>query len=415
MKRLFLLLISCVACLAHLSGQTFDVVQGDVTWRYDANSLTAPMAFHAGTLAVGSAEHSLSGTTMRVDPSGKYEPLTVSVVYSGNAAKVVADGALASSLTCTVDGPRVSIVAASSLLEEVTYRLSGEGENFTLAGEYKATVELAGVSLKAAGEVPALYIANGKRIDIRCVDGTVNNFEDASSNLLKSAFYVKGHAEWKGGGTVNIRGNARHAYSSNDYTDIKASFTGTLNILGAKSDGMHIDQYFIMNGGTVNVQNVEGDGIDVGYKLEDDDVTPTNDSLNGQAHIKNGVLNVTVATVDTKALKSVYDMVITGGSLDIRANADGTRGLNSGNNLTIGTKGATDNAVPYILLTAKGGTFTDELGDTHKCRGIKVKNNFYFYSGTVKRSLDSSVSADKMVDVDGMPYVSGGKFDGITL
>ena len=180
MKRLYLLLISCAVCLVHVCAQTFDVVQGDVIWRYDANSLTAPMAFHAGTLAVGSAEHSLSGTTMRVDPSGKYEPLTVSVVYSGNAAKVVADGALASSLTCTVDGPRVSIVAASSLLEEVTYRLSGEGENFTLAGEYKATVELAGVSLKATGEVPALYIANGKRIDIRCVDGTVNNFEDAS-------------------------------------------------------------------------------------------------------------------------------------------------------------------------------------------------------------------------------------------
>ena len=95
MKRLFLLLISCAVSFVHVCAQTFDVVQGDVTWRYDANSLTAPMAFHAGTLAVGSAEHSLSGTTMRVDPSGVYEPLTVSVVYSGDAAKVTADGALA--------------------------------------------------------------------------------------------------------------------------------------------------------------------------------------------------------------------------------------------------------------------------------------------------------------------------------
>ena len=415
MKRIVYLIIFCAACFGNLCAQTFDVVQGALTWRYDANSLTAPMAFQGATLAVMGAEHSLTGTTMRVEPSAQYEPLTVSVAYSGNGATVVADGALAPYLTCTIDGPRVSITAASSLLQEVTYRLSGEGESFTLVGEYKSTVELLGVSLKAAGNIPALYIANGKRIDIYCADGTTNNFEDSPSNIMKSAFYVKGHAEWKGGGTVNIQGNARHAYSSNDYTEVKASFTGTINILGAKSDGMHIDQYFLQNGGTINVNNVEGDAVDVGYKYEDDDVTISGDTLNGQAHIKAGVLNLTVATPDTKALKTASDMVITGGNLDIRANADGTRGISSGNDLTVGTKGATDNSEPYILLTAKGGTFTDAEGETHKCRGIKVKNNFYFYSGTIKRNLDSSVSADKMIDVDGMPYVYGGKFDGLSL
>lgn len=415
MKRIAFLLIFCAALAGNLRAQTLDVVQGQLTWRYDANSLTTPMPLTGGTLTVGNASHPLEGSTMHVNPTGLYEPLTVDVAFSGTEARVVADGALAPHLTCSVDGPRVSITVAPQFLQEVTYRLSGEGENFTLTGDYKSTVELRGVSLKATGTVPALYIANGKRIDIICADGTVNHFEDAATNTLKSAFYVKGHAEWKGSGTVNIRGNARHAYSSNDYTDVKASFSGTINILGAVGDGMHIEQYFIMNGGTVNVQGTGGDAIDVSYKLEDDNLTPTNDSINGQAHIKNGTLNLAANTADTKALKSEYDMVITGGKIDVRANGDGTRGISAGNNLTIGTKGATDNSLPYVYLTANGGTYTDDLGDTHKCRGIKVKNNFYFYSGTIARNPESIVSGSKMMDVDGIPYVSGGKFDGVTL
>ncbi|MGN0061563.1 MAG: carbohydrate-binding domain-containing protein [Alloprevotella sp.] len=417
MKRLSLLFILAVSVVCEVCSQTLDVRCGSVTWRYDANVLSAArkMSFSAGSqLNVGGAMFDLAGTMLRANPSGQPEALTVEVQF-GDSPQIIADGSLADYLTCKVEGRKVSITASPQLTQEVVYRLSGTGESFTLTGDYKSTIELNGVTLKATGTTPALYIVNGKRIDIQCAAGTTNYFEDAAANTAKSAFYVKGHAEWKGGGTVNILGNARHAYSSNEYTDLKASFTGTLNILGAKGDGMHIEQYLIVNGGTVNVSKTLGDAIDVSYTYEDDGVTHTNDSLNGQVHIKNGVLNLTVDADDTKALKSDDCMLITGGTINAVANGNGSRGINVGIDLTVGTKGSTDQTNPYIYLTANGDTYTAPDGDTAKCRGIKVKRNFYFYSGLIKRNPTSKVSSTKMVDVDGLPTVSGGKLDGVTI
>lgn len=418
MKRISLFLILALCAVCGLYAQTLDVCQGSVTWRYDANTLDAgsKMSVASGTtLSVGTMEFPLSGTTLRVNPTGTPEPLTVEVHYGGSMPQIIADGTLAPYLKCSVDRQNVSITASTDLSQEVTYRLSGVGESFTLTGDYKSTVVLDGVTLQATGTTPALYIVNGKRIDLQCTDGTTNVVEDAATNTVKSAFYVKGHAEWKGGGTVNITGNARHAYSSNEYTEIKASFTGVINILGAKNDGMHIEQYLIVNGGTINVSHTQGDAIDVSYAMEDDEVTPTNDSINGQVHVKNGVLNLSVNADDTKALKSDDSMWITGGRIEAIANGDGSRCINVGLDLTIGTKGSTDQTNPYIYLTANGGTYTAPDGDTTKCRGIKVKRNLYFYSGLLKRNPESAVSSSKMVDVDGLPTVSGGKLDGITI
>ena len=108
-------------------------------------------------------------------------------------------------------------------------------------------------------------------------------------------------------------------------------------------------------------------------------------------------------------------MLITGGTINAVANGNGSRGINVGIDLTVGTKGSTDQTNPYIYLTANGNTYTAPDGDTAKCRGIKVKRNFYFYSGLIKRNPTSKVSSTKMVDVDGLPTVSGGKLDGVTI
>ncbi len=414
MKRFYTLLIVLVATSVTALAQTLDVKQGDITWRYSALDITSNMTFKGNQLEIAGRTYDLDGIKMNVN-NKVAEQNTVDVTYTSAGATIIADARLADVMTIEINGGNVVVNTAETLADEITYRLQGVGESFTLNSDFKCAVVLNGVTLTSKGTTPAVYIHDGKRIDIIANENTNNSFSDCAQNESKSAFYVKGHAEWKGGGTVNISGVAKHAYSSNEYTLLKASFTGTLNILRAASDGMHIDQYFQMNGGTLNISNTTGDGVDVAYALEDDEVTPTTDEMNGQIIIKGGVINVDMEQDDTKGLKCEDIMTIMGGNISAIANGDGSRGIQSSNTIYVGTEGSTDVAAPYILLLASGDDYTDPTGDVNKCRGMKTKKDLYLYSGTIKRDANSAVKAKKIIDVDGTFYKLNGVLDGITI
>lgn len=419
MKRLLSILAAIMMTATCAVAQSFTVVDGGVTWRYNVSDVgTKAMPFSAGTLTISGHTYTLgSGMSIAVsNADAAIEPLTVSVCFAGDETTVDAPGALADRLAISVAGGNVDITADPSLAEEITYNLQGTGESFALHGDYKATVVLDNVSLTSTGTKPALWVDCGKRIDFIVTDGSKNVFADAATNEKKSAFHVKGHAEWKGGGFVTITGNSRHAYSSNEYTLFKQSFTGNFKIDGAESDGMHIEQYLQVNNGRFNIINVKGDGIDVGYALEDDGVTPTKDEFNGQFIMNGGDVKVNATADDTKGLKCEDNMTITAGTITATATGAGSRGVQTSKNLYLGTEGATDAKAAYILLTASGSDYTDpETDDVNKCRGLKVKENFYHYPSTVERDAASTVKAKKIVDVDGTYFSLGGSLTGITI
>lgn len=416
MKRIFTLVAAILMTATFaVAQQTFTVQEGSVAWRYDATALTSPMPFADGAVTIAGHTFALGSNVSMSTGSDAIEPLVVSIAYTASGVEIVAPGALAAQLDINVSGRNVDITAAPTLADEVTYRLSGSGESFALHGDYKASVQLCGVQLKATATQPALWIDCGKRIEFVVPAGTDNTFADAAQNEKKSAFFVKGHAEWKGEGNVSIAGTSRHAYSSNEYTLFKQSFTGRFAITAAGGDGMHVDQYLQVNGGTITVAGNKGDGIDVAYALQDDGKTPTADEQNGQFIMNGGSITVCATTDDTKGLKCEDKMTITAGRIDATAAGNGSRGISAGTDLYLGLAGA-DSKAAYVYLTATGFDFEDSAtGEVNKCRGLKVKQNFYHYPSTVERNTASTVSKKKVVDVDGVYLNQGGTLTEITI
>ena len=89
------------------------------------------------------------------------------------------------------------------------FRKTTDG-GFYMAGSYKATVELNGLTLTNVSAVysgAAVHIQNSKRINVKVVTGTENTLVDAASGSQKGCLYIKGHAEFKQYGTLNVVGN----------------------------------------------------------------------------------------------------------------------------------------------------------------------------------------------------------------
>ena len=173
---------------------------------------------------------------------------TVEIAYNGTTATVTVADNISQHLTVTQQGAHVSIAQSDSLASEITYRLTGtstDGE-FYMSGSYKATVELNGLTLTNATPVysgAAIHIQNGKRINVKVITGTTNTLVDAANGSQKGCLYVKGHAEFKQQGTLNVVGNVKHAIKAGEYISLK---NATLNITSAVGDGISCNQYFLM-------------------------------------------------------------------------------------------------------------------------------------------------------------------------
>lgn len=380
------------------AAQTMNVYQGSVVTMIPSAS-AGDMVFTAGgdTFTVmGNTFATSSVDKVVVDNSG-YVPSVVGVNYSDDGASVVVSADVAPYLKINVDGGHVSVIADASLDKEVSYTLSGSSldGSFYMSGKYKCAVYLYDLVL-VNPDSAAVNIANGKRIDIVVPEGTTSVLADADGGTHKACFNVKGHAEFSGGGTLSISGNTKHAFASGEYTRLKSTF-GKLIVESAVGDGLHVDQYFKMEGGTVDISGTGGDCIDVSVT---DDAT---DELNGQALISGGSLTMDVASDDVKGLKTEGATSITGGTIDATVSGLGTKGISVGGDLLISEDSG--NATK-VTMEVSGTTYHKDQEDESKCRGIKVKGNFTFNGGNI--SMDVTGKKAKGISVDGTyTYVSG--------
>lgn len=397
MKQLLLLLALAGTTLT-TAAQTLRIEQGSVTTAFDASTL-GESNFAAGgtTLTIGGKTYDVSTIDRMVINNTPVATATVGVEYDGATAQVEISGDLAPYLTVNVEGANVSIFANEQLQEEVTYLLSGTSNagSFTLEGDYKATLVISGLHLTSnTVSLPPMNILNGKRIKI-LVSGA-NSFADCAGGTHKGAFFINGHPEIEGCGYINITGNSKHAFVSDEYTQFKHSFTGTINVLGAVGDAFHIDQYLLMQGGTFQMNNIGGDGFDISLT---NDAT---DEHNGEVFIEGGNIQLNVATPDTKGIKSDGNMTISGGTISGTVSGNGTKGISVDGDLTI--KGVSNN--PLIDLKVTGTTHAAGTADESKCRGIKGKGDFTFDGGTIKISATGAKS--KAISIDGTyTYKSG--------
>lgn len=327
-----------------------------------------------------------------------YNPLAIAVNYSDAGARLTVPCHLKDKLTITVDAAKVGFLQATDLLEEVTYTLSGTSANgsFAMDGEYKAALVLNGLTLtNTAG--PAIDIANGKRINVTLPAGTTTTLTDGAGGTHKACFFINGHAEFEGAGTLVLTGNTKHAYASDEYTQFKPNF-GQLNVRKSVSDGLHIEQYLLAQGGNFTFANIAGDNVDVSI------TNNPADTLNGQVFIEGGTFTFNVAADDTKGMKCDSAMTITGGTIKATVSGLGTKGISVGTDLLIAQPTTT---ATLIDMAVTGTTYMpgDALLES-KCRGIKVKGDFTFDGGTIKISATGVKS--KAISVDGdYTYKSG--------
>ncbi len=441
MKRALTLLVLVAAFVAMHAQQTMWVCVGDVKYAYPTAAV-GKMPYGNKALTVMGKTFALNEIdSIRVD-NEDFDDDNIVVTYSGNKAEVKVAGNIASHITAKVNGAHVAVLQDATVASEYIYTLQGSTSNgsFYQDGSYKMTLLLNGVDITCPDSA-AVNIRDGKRIAIEMIDGTTNNLVDGAKGSQKGCFAVKGHSEIKGAGTLNITGNASHAFWGKEYVEIKKT-CGTINILGAKGDGFNINQYLEMKGGNITVRNVGDDGIQVSQETDDagnvvDDVENT-----GQVTIAGGSLNITTTadaskgikaatdyiqsggtvnmtqsgsiTTDgdlsyTTAVKAYRDINITGGTLTVNNTADGGKGLSADGNITIDeTSGTTivditANGIGGTAETTGTGTGTTEPAKSYKVYvskptsgggGSTAWSNLYLYKsdGTRVTTLTQTVS-----------------------
>lgn len=246
------------------------------------------------------------------------ESYTVTITYDGTSATVSIPSAITNYVSCpSGSSSHVKLIQTSTTTSnpgEIIYQLSGSSDNgeFYMEGEYKATIQLNGLTLTNPDST-AIHIKNGKRIKVSMATGTENTLVDGTKNAdSKGCFHCKGHTEFVGKGTLNIKSNFFHGIYSKEYIEVKNC---TINITGAKKDAIHCQQYFLMNSGTVNITSPDDDGIQVELKGE----TPTagttdEDEDTGNFYMSGGTL--TINGVADKCIKTDGTITYTGGTQD---------------------------------------------------------------------------------------------------
>lgn len=226
------------------------------------------------------------------------ETYVVTVNYNGTSASISIPSAITNYVSCSSgSSSHVKLLQTSTATDnpgEIIYQLSGSSDDgeFYMEGEFKATIQLNNLTLTNPDST-AIHIKNGKRIKVSMANGTVNTLADGTKNAdSKGCFHCKGHTEFQGRGTLNIKSNFYHAIYSKEYIEVKNC---TINVTGAKKDGIHCQQYFLMRSGTINITSPDDDGIQVELKGEvsTGKTSDHEDEDSGNFYMTSGTLSIT--------------------------------------------------------------------------------------------------------------------------
>ena len=432
MKKIFSLMICALAVCGWMKAQTLNIEVGQVTYLFPAEQAGIMNYTDGSTLTVMDKVFALAEVgEMYVNETSVVDN-TVSVVYNGGAATVFVAGNVAKYLIISVSGAHVNIAQSDDVAEEITYTLSGSSEDGELyvLGSYKATVELNGLTLTNSHPVSsgaAIHIQNSKRIKVKVMDGTTNTLVDCASGSQKGAFYVKGHPEFSGKGSLIVTGNVKHAIKSGEYITVKDV---TIKVPSAAGDGINCGQYFLMKSGVLDISGVEDDGIQC--DIDDAEAGSTGETADhededsGNIYLEGGEITIHTAAKAAKGVKSEGDLIVKGGTITITTTGNGkwdeedvktkaaaclgsdAKVVISGGILTLTSTGSGGKGINCdAAFELSGGEVT-----------IVTKGALYYHNGTTENTnytgntdnVNSDYySSSKGVKADGAITISGGK------
>ena len=413
--------------------QTLNVVVGDITYMFPA-AQAGEMNYENGTtLTILGRTFEVNDVTRMYIDNTDVTDNHVDVSYDGNTAKVSIAGNVARYIESTVSGAHVTLVQSDEVnadnVGEITYSLSGSSTDgdFCLAGSYKSTVELCGLALTNPNGA-AIDIQNGKRVNISVKTDTENTLTDGTGTEQKACLVVKGHAEFKGKGTLNVYGNTAHGIKTGDYMSVKNC---TINVLSAVKDGIQSGEYFLMESGEVNVSGTGDDGLQAEIDgTESTGMTEDHeDEDSGNIYIVDGKLNISVTAKAAKGIKADGDISVSGGKVIVTTSGNGTwdsddletkaaAGMSCDGNMTLsggditltstgsGGKGAKCDG----NLTISGGKLTVETsgGLYYSNKGSSENHN---YTGNTDNLNSSYYSSPKGIKAGGSVDINGGNIN----
>jgi len=249
------------------------------------------------------------------------------------------------------DGDQITI---QSTAEEIEYILSGTTSSGTVKiySDYKFKLTLDGVQITNPNG-PAINIQSGKRIFVELKDGSTNKLTDGNSYTevsgedMKGAFFSEGQLIFNGTGSLQVNGNYKHAICSDDYVRI---YEGDITAISTVSDGIHTNDAFVMDGGTLTIQAAT-DGIECekGYIIINDGTITVQSGDDGIAasyedgdtsidpylEIYKGTISVTTTGTSAKAIKSRGNLTIYDGTIKVKTSKSEAEGIESKKALTI--------------------------------------------------------------------------------
>ncbi len=348
----------------------------------------------------------------------------VTINFNGSTASVVNPYAF-NGVEVVTDGAHVTINADTDA--EIVYHLTGATTDGSVKvySAFKLELLLDGVEITNPSGA-AINVQTGKKTTLRLPAGTESSLVDGvdynttAGEDEKATLFSEGQIEFRGKGTLNVTGNHKHAICSDDYIEIRNS---NVNILSAKSDGVHVNDYFLMESGSLVINNVKGDGIDAddagAITIQDGSVSiaVSGDSKKGLKTGLNGALTLTGGSVEVNtsgnvavengnpsyctALKSKGRFLMSGGDLKIKATGTAGKGIKSDGNAEI-SGGTID-----IEVTGAGGTYTysSSATDSYSSTCISVDSVLTITGGTFKLNTGSDASGGKCIKVDGEAFI----------
>lgn len=334
-----------------------------------------------GESATGSGKTSI--TTPTITLSDSYSDGTVTV--DGDDDDYVDNSSFTSSVSITFDGTTATVdntvanvtvtaenadIVINSEAKGVEYILSGIATDGSVkiysSNKFKLTLNGANITSKTRA---AINIQSSKRVFFYVADGTTNTLEDSSDYTvttededMKSCIFSEGQLVFSGSGSLSVTGKYKHAICSDEY--IRIMKNTNITVKEAVKDGIHTNEYFVQDGGTVKISSV-GDGIEV-----EDEEAEDGDGIT----INSGQLEISVTGAASKGLKSARNVNILGGT--------------------------------QVIKTSGAAKYDSDENDISSSSCIKCDGDMTFQGS--KTSLASSGSAGKGISVDGSLTINSG-------
>lgn len=393
-----------LAFLFPATAQTLRIHSGPLTTAFRAEVGEMPLTDGA-SLTIGNQTFLLSEIDSITTDRTTMTDNSVTVVYDGSSAHVVVAANVAPWLTVSVNGAHVSIVQDTELPSEVTYTLQGTATDgsFWMDGKLKASLIMKGLNLTCKDSA-AVNIRCGKHISLTLADGTENFLTDGATGSQKGCFMVKGHTEVKGGGLLQLTGNAAHGFWGGEYLELKKT-TGTIIVAKATKDGLNVNQYVNIKGGTLQVLSAGDDGIQV---TRTDNTT---DELNGQFLMSGGSVSLLCAANAAKGIKCEDSLKVSGGTIDITMTGGGLYSstdadVSAACGIKVDGAATFDGGNVTILSSGAGGKGINCTGDLTINSGtfsINTKGKQYAYNRLT--------SSPKGIRSEGVLMVNGGSLN----